>query len=140
MTLSGSDRATGNQYRAVLTNRAGQFTTAAATLTVNGVPGITQQPVARPVAANATATFIAAAKSNAAATVQWQVSTNKALTYTPLAGETSATWDSRLWLPTTASTTRPSSRTPSGSTKTKGVVLTVGPPHLRYRAHGRHCQ
>jgi predicted secreted protein len=74
----------GNEYRAVLTNAIGQFTTAPATLTVNGAPVVSTQPVSQTVAVGSQATFTAAASGNPAASVQWQVSTNNGKTFTNL--------------------------------------------------------
>ncbi len=81
----------GSLYRAVFTNSVGSATTAAATLTVLFAPSVTTSPTSQTVAAGASVTFTAAASSNPAATVQWQVSTNGGSTYTNIAGATGTT-------------------------------------------------
>jgi streptogramin lyase len=48
-------------------------------------PAISSMPVSQTITAGQTATFVAAATGFPAPTVQWQVSTNNGLTYTPLA-------------------------------------------------------
>jgi hypothetical protein len=80
----------GNQYRAVFTNTAGNATTAAATLTVDFAPQITQQPTNQSANAGAPASFTAAASGNPAPTVQWQVSAGGGA-FTSIAGATSTT-------------------------------------------------
>jgi alpha-tubulin suppressor-like RCC1 family protein len=66
----------GDQFRAVFTNVAGQATTRAATLTVQLKPEVTHQPVAVTVEEGQNATFEATAAGSPAPTVQWEVSTD----------------------------------------------------------------
>jgi cyclophilin family peptidyl-prolyl cis-trans isomerase len=83
----------GNQYAAVFTNAAGSLTTNPATLTVTNVaPTVTTNPASQTVSAGGTVTFTAAASSNPAATVQWQVSTDSGQTFSDISGATSASY------------------------------------------------
>jgi VCBS repeat-containing protein len=83
---------TGKQYRAVFTTVCGTATTTAATLTVDTLPVVTTNPATQTVCAGGTATFTAAATSNASDhTVQWQVSTNGGGTWTDIVGATTTT-------------------------------------------------
>jgi hypothetical protein len=81
----------GYEYRAVFTNSAGSVTTSAATLTVQYAPIVTTNPRDTMVSAGQTATFTAAATSNPAATVQWQISTDGGNTWIDITGATSTT-------------------------------------------------
>ncbi len=82
----------GEQFEAVFINAVGSATTNIATLTVNQLPVITQQPGNQTVNAGQTGTFTAAASSNPAATVQWQISTNGGATFSNIPGATSTTY------------------------------------------------
>src|SRR5207248_1360357 len=93
-TLSFAAAATdnGKQYRAVFTDSCGSTPTTAATLTVDTIPVVTTNPPTQTVCAAATATFTAAATSNASDhTVQWQVSTDGGATFNNIGGATSTT-------------------------------------------------
>ena len=81
----------GYRYRAVWTNVAGTATSSTATLTVLGLPKITEQPESTAVIVGGTATFEAEAAGHPTPTVQWQVSTNKGTSYSPIGGATSDT-------------------------------------------------
>jgi hypothetical protein len=81
----------GSQYRAVFTNSVGTATTTAATLTVEAAPSITTNPSDLTVNAGQTASFNAAASSNPAPTVQWQISTDGGATFNDIPGATSTT-------------------------------------------------
>ncbi len=85
LTITGATAAMNTyQYQAVFTNVGGTITSSPATLTVDFAPTITTQPSSHTVASGAT-TFTAAATSNPSpATVQWQISTNGGVTFTPL--------------------------------------------------------
>ncbi len=75
----------GFRYEAVFTNSAGAATTSAATLTLNRfAPTITKQPGNQAVAAGGHASFTAAASGNPTPTVQWYVSTNGGVSFTPI--------------------------------------------------------
>ncbi len=63
----------GYKFRAKFTNAAGEATTNPATLTVNAVPSIEQQPSSTTVIEPATATFTAKASGEPKPTVQWWV-------------------------------------------------------------------
>jgi hypothetical protein len=81
----------GDEFEAVFTNRSGKATTSAATLTVDFAPEITHQPSSHRVAIGSQVTLTAAASSNPAASVQWQLSTDGGKTFSDVAGATSAT-------------------------------------------------
>jgi hypothetical protein len=99
LTFTTTTGQTGNQYRAVFTDVCGSTNTSAATLTVDTLPVVTTNPVNQTVCAAGTATFTAAATSNANdQTVQWQVSnggpfvdipgaTSTTLSFSPVAGD-----------------------------------------------------
>jgi hypothetical protein len=91
LTFNTAASQNGNQYHAVFTNSCGSATTTAATLVVDTLPTINTQPLAQTVCAGATATFTAAATSNAGQTVQWEVSTNGGGSWAPVGGATSTT-------------------------------------------------
>jgi hypothetical protein len=96
----------GNEYEAVFTNGAGSATTTAATLTVHFAPEITLQPVSKVVATGSQVTLTAHASADPAATVQWQVSTDKGKTFTDITGNASATTDTLTFTaPATVGTT-----------------------------------
>ncbi len=90
----------GYEYRALLTNAAGPTNSSAATLTVNPAPcsaaplietGPADQTVVAPGEASFTVTEGAIPAGCLAATIQWQVSTNKGGTWSNVSGATSAT-------------------------------------------------
>ena len=81
-----------NQYRAVFTTNGCSSTTAAATLTVNQAPAITQQPANQVVCDGAVASFTATASGMPVPTVQWQVSTNGGVSFSDIGGETNTTY------------------------------------------------
>jgi hypothetical protein len=81
----------GYEYRAVFTNSAGSATTSAATLTVQYAPSVTTNPSSTTVSAGQTATFTAAANSNPAAAIQWEVSIDGGTTWIDISGATGTT-------------------------------------------------
>ncbi len=81
----------GEEFQAIFTNAVGSVTTTAATLTVQYLT-ITTQPGSATVNAGQTATFTAAASSNPAATVQWQISTDGGTTFSNIPGATSVSY------------------------------------------------
>ncbi len=86
---------TGQQFRVVIQNTAGIVTSAAATLTVTGVPSapvITQQPTEQTTAPPTSATFTVAFTGSPTPTVQWQVSLNGGVTWTNISGATAASF------------------------------------------------
>jgi hypothetical protein len=87
-TVTSAD--TGHLFRAVFTNSAGAATTSAATLTLATAPAVTGQPSNQSVTAGQSVTFAATASGNPAPTVQWQVSIDGGVTFTDIAGATSA--------------------------------------------------
>ena len=83
----------GNQYQAVFTNALGTTTTAIAHLTVQFEPEITLAPTSiKTFKVGEQVTYSAAALSEPAATVQWQVSTNGGTTFTNIAGADAPTY------------------------------------------------
>jgi Immunoglobulin I-set domain len=81
----------GDEYRALFTNSAGKAETTAATLTVNVVPMITKDPSSVEVLEGEAATFEASASGMPSPTVQWELSTSKGATWSPVGGATSDT-------------------------------------------------
>jgi len=80
-----------NQYRAVFSNVCGPVNTTAATLTVNGGPIVTTNPISQTICAGTTVNFTAAANGTPAPTVQWQQSTDGGVTWTNYPGATTTT-------------------------------------------------
>ncbi len=66
----------GDEYRAVFANSAGQAMSQTATLTVQDPPRVSEQPASVTVEAGQSATFEAAASGVPAPSVQWEVSTD----------------------------------------------------------------
>ncbi len=81
----------GNEYEAVFTNAAGSVASAAATLTVQYAPVVTGQPSSQTVTGGASVAFMAAASGDPSPTVQWEVSADGGLTFSPISGATSTT-------------------------------------------------
>ncbi len=79
----------GDDYRAVFKNTAGEATSKAATLTVHEAPVVTQQPTGVTVEEGQSAAFEAAAAGAPSPTVQWERSTNGGSTWTNVTGATS---------------------------------------------------
>ena len=80
----------GLEYRAVFSNAAGSVTSAAATLSVQAPPTVTQQPGSTTIELGESASFEAAASGLPTPTLQWEVSTNGGSTWSPIAGATAA--------------------------------------------------
>lgn len=95
-TLTVSNIAVNNplyRYRAVFTNTCGAVNSAAAVLTVNTAPTITENPATTEVCAGSPATFTAAATSAAGVpTVQWEISTDGGANFTVIPGATGTTY------------------------------------------------
>ncbi len=81
----------GNEFRAVFTNTLGKATSNAVTLTVYGLPQLTQLPQSVTVEEGQSATFESAATATPTPTVRWERSTDKGTTFTILSGATSPT-------------------------------------------------
>ncbi|HXN39441.1 MAG TPA: IPT/TIG domain-containing protein [Solirubrobacteraceae bacterium] len=79
----------GDEYRAVFKNTAGEATSKAATLTVHEAPAVTEQPTGVTVEEGQGAAFEAAAAGVPAPTVQWERSTNGGSTWANVTGATS---------------------------------------------------
>ncbi len=71
----------GYEYRAVFANNAGVARSAAATLTVDTVPAVTEQPQSTSVVAGGPAVFMAAATGSPAPSVHWQRSLDGGVTW-----------------------------------------------------------
>ena len=85
----------GTLYECVVTNSTGSVTSTAATLTVNPTPVapmITTQPTSLTVTAPATATFTVVATGTPAPTYQWLQSVDGGVSFSFIAGATSATY------------------------------------------------
>ncbi len=119
----------GSQYRAVFSNSVGQNATAAATLTVTLAPAIIHQPpTAVKVIAGNQVTIAAAASGYPAPTVQWQFSTDRGRTYTPLDGATSATLTFTAQASDNGKLYQAVFTNPTGMIKTTALTLTVNVP------------
>ncbi len=133
----------GNEYDAMLTNAFDSTESNAATLTVNpplcsAAPSITEQPASQTVTAPAAASFTvtegAVPSGCSAATIQWRVSTDHGMTWSPVSGSNVSGATS----PTLS--INPTSTSESGneydamltnafdSTESNAATLTVNPP------------
>jgi hypothetical protein len=91
LSFAASAADNGKEYRAVFTNSVGSVTSSAATLTVDFAPRIIAQPTNVAAATGQTAVFTASASANPAATVQWQIGTNRGRSFSDIPGATSTT-------------------------------------------------
>jgi hypothetical protein len=93
LTVSDTEESqSGDEYRAIFMNSAGEVETSAATLTVREkpvAPAVTKQPVSVELLEGREATFEASASGAPAPTVQWEVSTNKGVSWSLVGGATS---------------------------------------------------
>jgi hypothetical protein len=117
----------GNQYRAVFTNTGGTATTTAALLTVNTAPAVTTNPTNQSVGSGQSVSFTASASGTPAPTVQWQVSTNGGVTFTNVAGATSATFTHSAPLSENGYQYRAVFTNACGTATTAAATLTVTP-------------
>jgi alpha-tubulin suppressor-like RCC1 family protein len=78
----------GDQFRAVYKNVAGEATSKAATLTVHKAPAVTKQPASVTVEEGQNAVFEATASGSPAPTLKWETSANGGTTWTAVAGGT----------------------------------------------------
>lgn len=81
----------GEQFRAVYRNQAGEATTKAAALTVRKAPAVTKQPSSVTVEEGQNAVFEAAASGSPAPAVKWESSANGGVTWTTVSGATTGT-------------------------------------------------
>ncbi len=91
-SVTTSATMSGYQYRVLFSSPSGSATTSAATLTVGTPITITSNPQSKSVAANASVTFTTSAVGSPAPTVQWQVSSDHAATWTNIAGATATSY------------------------------------------------
>jgi hypothetical protein len=82
----------GTQYRAVFTNSTDSTATSVATLTVNEAPVVTTQPTDTTADVGTTATLVSDASGYPTPTVQWRVSLDGGVTFSPITGATSPTY------------------------------------------------
>lgn len=80
----------GEQYRASFANGAGSVTSAAATLTVQAAPVITQQPASATVEFGESASFEARASGDPSPALQWEVSSDDGSSWSAIAEATAA--------------------------------------------------
>src|SRR5579875_3686578 len=129
----------GDEYRAVFTNGIGSVTSAAAKLTVQDRPIVTEQPASVTVQAGQGASFRAAASGVPAPTVQWEESTNGGETFAAVAG---ANADVLSVAHTTASESGDEYRAvftnAAGSTTSEAATLTVALHEYRALAWGEN--
>jgi len=129
----------GDEYRAVFTNAAGKATSAAATLTIQTPPAVTEQPAAITVEVGHSAVFEAAASGFPAPTVQWEVSTDGGGTWSAVAGATA----DRLTIASTQASEngdeyRAVFTNAAGKATSEAVTLTVATHHYRVVAWGQN--
>jgi uncharacterized repeat protein (TIGR03803 family) len=118
----------GYQYQAVFTNNLGTATTSAATLTVQYAPIVTINPFSQTATAGQKVTFTAAANSDPAATVQWQVSTDGGKSFSDIIGAITPTLTLAGITTAMSSSEYQAVFTNSiGSTTTSAATLTVNP-------------
>src|SRR5262249_56422747 len=92
LTFSASGADNGKEYRARFSNSCGaNVASSAATLTVNSAPVVTLNPASQAVCPG-NVTFSAAASGTPSPSVQWQVSTDGGVSFSDVAGATSATF------------------------------------------------
>ncbi len=138
LTIAAATTAeSGDQYRAVFANAAGEAVTGAATLTVHAPPTITEQPASMTVEAGQTAVFQVSATGQPTPTVQWEVSKNAGSTWAPITGAT----DEQLTIASAAVSEggyefRAVFTNVAGSTTSAVVTLTVATNHYSAVAWG----
>ena len=89
LTIASAQRSeTGDEYRASFENVAGHATSAAATLTVQDSPRVTEQPASTTVEVGQGASFEATASGIPTPTVQWELSTSHGSSWSAVAGAT----------------------------------------------------
>ena len=130
LTLAATSLAeSGNEYRAVFENSAGKAESNGATLTVKEAPKVTKQPVSLEVLAGAPAKFEAAASGAPAPTVQWQVSTNKGVSWANDTTDEGVTTDTLTLAATThgenGNEYRAVFENSAGKAESNGATLTV---------------
>jgi plastocyanin len=91
LTFTTTAAQDGNRYRAVFTNPAGSDTTTAATLTVTSPPVVVEQPRDQTTRPGEPVTFTVDVTGSPAPTVQWQVSTDRGVSWSAIDGATSPT-------------------------------------------------
>jgi len=79
----------GDDFRAVFRNAAGEVTSASATLTVHEAPNVSTQPTSETVEEGQNAVFEVAANGVPTPTVQWELSINSGKTWSAVSGATS---------------------------------------------------
>ena len=125
----------GYKYRAVWKNTAGTTTSNVATLTVQGVPKITEQPEDEVVLAGSSVTFEAQATGKPTPTVQWELSSNGGTSYSPIGGATSNTFTiASTQLSESGHLFRAVFKNTAGTATTRVALLTVATTD--YRAYG----
>jgi alpha-tubulin suppressor-like RCC1 family protein len=80
----------GEEYRASFANGAGSVTSAAATLTVQAAPLVTQQPASATIELGESASFEARASGDPTPALQWEVSSDGGGSWSAIAGATAA--------------------------------------------------
>lgn len=118
--------ADGNIYRALVSNGVDQVASQSVTLTVEGRPIVSVQPTHRAVALGDVATFTAASKGGPTTSVQWEVSTNKGKTYTPISGATGTTLNVSTTAVDQGKYYRAVFTNTHGTATSKAAILTVG--------------
>ena len=115
----------GYQYRVLFTNSSGSVTTSAATLTVGTPITITSNPQSTSVAANTSVTFTTSAIGTPAPTVQWQLSTDNAATWTNISGATATSYSVTATTAMSGYKYRAFFTSPFGTAATSPATLTI---------------
>jgi len=123
-TITTANADDGKQFRAFFSNTFGNATSSVANLTVNYL-SIATQPSSSTVNAGSIATFTAAATSNPAATVQWQVSTDNGTNWTNISGATSNSYSITTAFTDNAKQYRAAYTNSVGTVYTNNATLTV---------------
>jgi alpha-tubulin suppressor-like RCC1 family protein len=80
----------GELFRAVFKNAAGEAVSSAVSLTVRSIPAVTKQPAGETVEEGQSATFEALAAGSPAPSVQWELSVNGGVSWSAIEGATSS--------------------------------------------------
>jgi hypothetical protein len=115
----------GYQYRVLFTNAVGSATTTAATLTVGTPITITSNPQSASVASGTSVTFTTSATGSPAPTVQWQLSTDNAATYTNIVGATTTSYTLTVTTAMSGYKYRAVFTSPFGTAATSPATLTI---------------
>lgn len=139
LTISGvKTGSSGQEYRAVFKNAAGEAISNAATLTVVKRPSVTKQPLSATVVEGENANFETAGTGFPAPTVQWELSTDGGSTWSSVEGATSDKLTvSKATLSESGREYRAVFTNAAGSQASNAATLTVyAPPQVTQQPEG----